>query len=293
MARHHFLGVTDCRDKARHFGIADENIFHLPDWIGGRFSLWSAVGLPISIACGHDVFDALLDGARAMDAHFREAPLAANMPVMAALFGIWYRNFFSAPTHAVLCYDDRLGLLPDWLQQLDMESNGKAFDYNRQTLPYSTGPAVFGATGTNAQHAFFQHLHQGCDMIPCDFICTRHPDHTYQAHHDELLANCLAQQQALAVGDPDQGFSGNIPTSAIVLKYLDGYHLGSLLAFYEHKVTSQGFVWGLNSFDQPGVELGKKLVPAMIDNLAATYKPDTATAKAVEGLCGKLKHNKR
>jgi glucose-6-phosphate isomerase len=225
-----------------------------------------------------------------MDTHYRQAPLTGNMPVLAALLGIWNRNFLDARAFALLVYDDRLALLPDWLQQLDMESNGKVFDRHGRQLPYATGPLVFGGTGTNAQHAVFQHLHQGYETVTCDFVCTQTSDHAYQDHHDELLANCLAQQEALALGAPAQGFAGNVSTNAIVLKHLDAYHLGSLLAFYEHKVTTQGFIWDLNSFDQPGVELGKTLVPGMLETLdAATTNPASQSTKAVQGLCKHLK----
>ena len=285
----HFLAVTSCLDKARQFGLSDDKILKMPDWVGGRFSLWSAVGLPIAIACGMDIFNRLLEGARAMDTHFREAPPGANMPVLAALLGIWYRNFFDTRSFAALCYDNRLALLPDWLQQLDMESNGKQFDRHGRDLGHATGPVVFGGTGTNAQHAFFQHLHQGSELIPCDFICCRQAGHNYNHHHDELLANCLAQQEALALGAPDRGFAGNVATNAIVLKRLDGYHLGSLLAFYEHKITTQGFIWHLNSFDQPGVELGKTLTAGMLDALSQSGTPPRDCTKAVRGLCNQLK----
>lgn len=266
----HMLAVTANSAAARDFGITTENILPMRPWIGGRYSLWSAVGLPIAIACGFAHFRALLDGAHAMDTHFKTAPLAQNMPVILALLGIWYRNFWDYPAQAILPYSHDLRELPIYMQQLDMESNGKGVDIDGHALGVQSGPVVFGEAGTNAQHTFMQLLHQSPEIIPADFIMTASVNHPYDHHHKQLLAHALAQSQALMEGrenktEPHRNFPGNRPSSSIVLDTLDAYHLGMLLALYEHKIFVQGIIWGINSFDQWGVELGKTHAGALID----------------------------
>lgn len=257
-----FWAVTAQPGKAQDFGIAQNHIFPLQEWIGGRFSLWSAAGLPIVLSAGFGAFEALLAGAAAADAHFRTALPARNIPVVMALLGAWYRDFFDYRAHAVLPYAQSLeGLVPH-LQALEMESNGK-----RGTLP--TAPLVFGGAGTQAQHAFFQWLHQGGDITPADFITVAQADHDFPAHHRTLLAHAQAQADALMRGQdntaqPHRHFPGNRPSSLITLERLDARTLGFLLAVYEHKIFTQGVLWGINSFDQWGVELGKSLADEIL-----------------------------
>ncbi len=256
----HFIAVSSNEQEATKFGIDPGNIFTFGDWVGGRYSLWSSVGLPICIAAGFENFRSLLDGAYIMDKHFREAPLSGNLPVILAMLGIWTRNFWDAQSHAILPYNHYLSLLPAFLQQLDMESNGKSIDRNGNEIDYETGPVIFGQPGTNGQHAFYQLIHQGTAVIPCDFIATLEGE-TQQ--HKTLLANMVAQSQALMQGrtskEPHRCFEGNRPSTTILLPKLDPFHLGMLLALYEHKVFVQGLIWDINSFDQWGVELGKEL----------------------------------
>ncbi|MCB9988387.1 MAG: glucose-6-phosphate isomerase [Rhodospirillales bacterium] len=263
----HFAALSTNSEAVTVFGITPDNMFPFRDWVGGRYSLWSAIGLSICCAIGFDKFRELLDGAHAMDQHFQQAPLEHNMPVIMALLGIWYRNFWDAESMAVLPYSQHLHRFPAFLQQLDMESNGKHVTRSGEIVPYATGPVVFGEPGTNGQHAFYQLIHQGTALIPCDFIAPAKAPSPHQNHHDILLANMLAQAQALMQGrdrehsdnDPQKVFDGNIPSTTLLMDELTPFHLGMLIALYEHKVFVQGVIWDINSFDQWGVELGKIL----------------------------------
>ena len=257
----HFAALTTNVEAAQAWGI--QTTFGFWDWVGGRYSLWSAIGLPLAIAIGAQGFRDFLAGAHAMDEHFRTADLAANLPVRLGLLDVWYRNFHGFTSRCVAPYHQALARFPAYLQQLEMESNGKRVDLDGQTLPYATSPVVWGEPGTNGQHAFFQMLHQGTDVIPVDFIAVRDASHPLPGHHNKLLANALAQAQALMLGKTDAGghkhFPGNRPSSFLVLDRLDAASLGALVALYEHRVFVSGAVWGINSFDQWGVELGKVL----------------------------------
>ncbi len=284
----HFVALSTNRAAAEDFGIDPDNIFEFWDWVGGRFSSWSAVGLSIAMAVGFDRFEELLAGAHTMDRHFAETDLTANIPVLMALLGIWYSNFFGAASHAVLPYDQHLSRFPAYLQQADMESNGKSVDTDGRQVTYHTGPIIWGEAGTNGQHAFFQFLHQGTRMVPCDFIGCVANRNPLGDHHEKLLANLLAQTEALMRGrtlaearrelealgldEPDverlaphKVFEGNRPTNTILLDTLTPHTLGMLLAAYEHKIFVQGVVWRINSFDQWGVELGKILAATILD----------------------------
>jgi glucose-6-phosphate isomerase len=278
----HFVAVSTHREAVTAFGIDPANMFEFWDWVGGRYSLWSAIGLSIVLAVGVERFIELLAGAHEMDVHFRQAPLAANMPVILALLGVWYNNFFGADSHAILPYDHYLRSLPAYLQQADMESNGKSVDRDGKPVDYSTGPIIWGATGINGQHAFYQLLHQGTKMIPADFIVTLESPTELQAHHDILIANFLAQTEALMRGRSleetqvqtsefvqHKVFAGNHPSNAILLQSLTPHALGMLIALYEHKIFVQGVIWNLNSFDQWGVELGKQLASRILPELHA------------------------
>ncbi len=269
----HFAAVTANTQAAAAFGIAPEHCFPLWDWVGGRYSVWGAVGLPVAIAIGMDRFEELLAGARAMDEHFLAAPLEANMPVLLALLGIWYADFFGAETHAVLPYAEALRELPAYLQQLEMESNGKGVDRVGQAVDYATAPVIWGAPGTNSQHAFHQLLHQGTHLAPCDFLVPA-------AATGAAAENALAQAAALMTGKdaalPHRRFDGNRPSSTLMFKAIDPHTLGQLLALYEHKVFVQGIIWNLNSFDQWGVELGK--------DIARTLAAQPAGGEAIPAL---------
>tara|TARA_R110002072_G_scaffold14582_2_gene60106 strand:- start:5803 stop:7383 length:1581 start_codon:yes stop_codon:yes gene_type:complete len=269
----HFIAVSNNLDAAKEFGINDENVFELWDWVGGRFSLWSSIGLPIALSIGFDNFETLLAGAHEMDEHFSKTPLEKNAPIILALIDYWYSNFFNAETHAFIPYDESLKLFPDYLSQLFMESNGKSLDLNGHRLDYQTMPIVWGSTGTNSQHSFFQLLHQGTHFVPIDFLVplSKHGDKKHQA---QLLANCIAQSQALMQGennpDPNKYFSGNKPSTTILYSELTPKTLGSLIAMYEHRTFVQGLLWNINPFDQYGVELGKKLAADIYKNLEGT-----------------------
>ena len=257
----HFAALTTNVEAAQAWGI--QTTFGFWDWVGGRYSLWSAIGLPLAIAIGAQGFRDFLAGAHAMDEHFRTADLAVNLPVRLGLLDVWYRNFHGFTSRCVAPYHQALARFPAYLQQLEMESNGKRVDLDGQTLPYATSPVVWGEPGTNGQHAFFQMLHQGTDVIPVDFVAVRNASHTLPGHHEKLLANALAQAQALMLGKTDTGghkhFPGNRPSTFLVLEQLDAASLGALVALYEHRVFVSGAIWGINSFDQWGVELGKVL----------------------------------
>jgi glucose-6-phosphate isomerase len=265
------IGVTMNERAALDFGIEPGNILPLRDWIGGRFSLWSAVGLPIAIALGFEQFERLLAGAKDADEHFLNVPFEKNIPVLLGLIGIWHRNFWNYPAHALLPYAHNLEHLKTYIQQLDMESNGKSVDRDGKVVDYATAPIIIGEVGTNAQHTFMQLLHQSNEIIPADFILVAQPEHSNRDHHIKLLANALAQSKALMEGQinsdsPHMNFEGNRPSSTFILDRLDAYSLGLLLAFYEHKIFVQGAIWNINSFDQWGVELGKTIANDIIEN---------------------------
>ena len=288
----HFVAVSTNAEAVAGFGIDTDNMFGFWDWVGGRYSLWSAIGLPIALVCGFERFRELLDGAHAMDEHFRTAPLAENLPVLMGLVGIWNRNFLGSVCHAVLPYDQRLHRLAAYLQQADMESNGKSVRRDNRRVDYTTGPIVWGEPGTNAQHSFFQMIHQGTELIPADFIAAAKSATPMGDHHLKLLANVLAQTEALAFGKtpeearaelegqgltgeeleallPHKLFGGNQPTTTILYDELTPFALGRLIALYEHKIFVEGSIWGLNSFDQMGVELGKQLAKRTLPALAS------------------------
>lgn len=286
----HFAAVSTNRAKVVEFGIDESSMFRFWDWVGGRYSLWSSIGLSIALFLGFERFSELLAGAHAMDEHFLTAPLEENIPVIMALLGVWYNNFFNAGSHAIIPYDQYLHRFPAYLQQLDMESNGKRVDCSGRTVGYATGPVIWGEPGTNSQHAFFQLLHQGPGFIPADFIVPLKSQNPLGEHHDMLVANCFAQTEALMQGKteaearqelvsagydsenvgmlvPHKVFPGNRPTNTLVFDELDPFSLGTLIALYEHKVFVQGSLWQINSFDQWGVELGKQLARAILPEL--------------------------
>ena len=278
----HFVALSTNREAVEAFGIAPESIFEFWDWVGGRYSSWSAIGLTVALAVGFDRFVELLDGAHVVDRHFIEAPLEENIPVLMAMLGIWYRNFFGASTRAVLPYDQYLRRFPAYLQQSDMESNGKSIDRDGHRVDYATGSVVWGEPGTNGQHAFYQLIHQGTELVPCDFIGVINSHNPIGDHQQKLVANCFAQTEALmggrtadeveadlrrqGLGDeeiqgllPHKVFPGNRPTNTILLDRVTPRSLGMLIALYEHEIFVQGVIWRINSFDQWGVELGKVL----------------------------------
>ncbi len=268
----HFIGVTAAPAKVLEAGIPRDQLLLFGEWVGGRYSLWSSIGVTISIAAGYGNFAAMLAGARAMDRHFRSAPAARNMPVILALLGLWYTNFLQAQSHAVVPYCERLSLLPFYLQQLDMESNGKSVTAAGVPLRHATGPIVWGAVGSNCQHSFFQSLHQGTHLAPVDFIGIAKDSLSSLEHHRALLANMLAQSTALMRGRRAGGlpgwrdYPGNRPSNVLLLDRLTPESFGALIALYEHKVFVQGSLWGINSFDQWGVELGKELARRLLED---------------------------
>ena len=269
-ASRHFIGVTASPQNAIKLGLPESQLLKFWDWVGGRYSLWSSIGLSIAISVGYDNFEALLEGAEAMDDHFRHKPLSENMPVILALLGIWYSNFLDGESQAVIPYCERLCHFPFYLQQLDMESNGKGVTLDGRSVDYSTGPVIWGLTGTNGQHSFFQLLHQGTHLIPVDFIGVINDEMSSPDHHRVLLANMLAQSAALMAGKQDvelpayQFYPGNRPSNVMLLDQLTPQNLGALIALYEHKVFVQGCIWNVNSFDQWGVELGKVLASGLL-----------------------------
>lgn len=263
----HFVAAAAAEEKVRAFGIDTNNMFEFWDWVGGRYSVWSAIGLPLILAVGPEKFEEFLSGARAMDEHFKTAAPEKNLPVLMGLLGVWYRNFHKLPAIAVLPYDQYLDSFARYLQQLDMESNGKSVDRDGAAVDYDTGPIVFGEPGTNGQHAFYQLIHQGTTVIPCDFIVTHDAHHAVGEHHKILLANALAQPDALwqgksldaAGGNIYRAFPGQRPSNILHIEKLDAHALGMLIALYEQKVFVQSVIWNLNAFDQFGVELGKEM----------------------------------
>jgi glucose-6-phosphate isomerase len=294
----HFVAVSTNLTETSKFGIHPENVFEFWDWVGGRYSLWSAIGLPIALYIGMDNFERLLAGAHAMDEHFRHAPLEKNMPVILGLLGVWYGNFFGIGSHAVLPYDQYLHHFPAYLQQLEMESNGKRVDRVGTAVDYDTEFTIWGEPGTNGQHSFYQLIHQGTRMVPADFLAPLTSHNPLGEHHAMLLSNCFAQTEALMLGKtepearaelvaqglsgdalesllPNKVFPGNRPSNTLLFEKLDPYTLGMLIALYEQKVFVEGVVWNINSFDQWGVEFGKQLANKLLPELQSST---TATA---------------
>ena len=305
---HHFVAVSTNHADVAKFGIAPQNVFEFWDWVGGRFSLWSAIGLPLALAIGFEKFRQFLAGAEAMDKHFFNAPVEANLPATLALLEVWNTNFLGAATRVLLPYSQSLEVLVSYLQQLEMESNGKQVDRDGAAVSYGTAPILWGESGTNGQHAFYQLIHQGGSLIPCEFIVLKKADYPLPGHHEMLLANCFAQSDALMHGktveevraemsaaglspdavdalSPYRVFPGNQPSSTLLLSELTPHTLGQLIALYEHKVFTLGVLWHLNSFDQWGVEFGKqlanKLLP-MLEGKAPVTGLDSSTAGLIE-----------
>ncbi|MEM5437066.1 glucose-6-phosphate isomerase [Paraburkholderia diazotrophica] len=302
----HFVGVSANPAEVVKFGIAQNNVFEMWDWVGGRYSLWSAVGLSIMIAIGPKQFDELLAGANDMDEHFRSAPLERNLPVLMGMIGIWYRNFFGSQSYLVAPYSEALHFLPSYLQQLEMESNGKQACLDGSFVSYDTSAVTWGEPGTNGQHAFFQMLHQGPTIVPIDFVAVLTPEHPLASHHPKLLANCFAQSEALMLGrtreeaekvaGPDKPelvphimFPGNRPTTTLLVDALTARALGALIALYEHKVLVQGTVWNINSFDQWGVELGKILGKVVEADLNAASIDETKHDSSTSALIARAR----
>ncbi len=281
-ARERLFAVTSRPDAAVAFGVSEMQVLSIWDWVGGRYSLWSAVSFAVALRLGISRFDAFLDGAASMDEHFRAAPMAQNLPVLAALMGYWHRNLLGYSSLCVVPYDPRLREFPNYLQQLEMESNGKSVQLDGSSVAGATVPVVWGGVGTDVQHAFFQALHQGTEVVPVDFVGVINPDHGHDAHHNALLANMLAQSAALADGTPELGADphrhhpGNRPSAVYLLDSLSPQSLGALIALYEHKVFVQSRLWGVNAFDQWGVELGKKLANSLEQAMARGQVPDAA-----------------
>jgi glucose-6-phosphate isomerase len=295
----HFVAVSTNAEEVAKFGIDTANMFEFWDWVGGRYSMDSAIGLSTMIAIGPEHFRAMLDGFHQMDEHFRTAPFERNLPVLMGLLGLWYNNFFDAQTVAVLPYEQYLKRFPAYLQQLTMESNGKHVTLDGQEVSYQTGPIYWGEPGTNGQHSFYQLIHQGTKLIPCDFIAFSQPLHALGRHHDLLLANVCAQAEALAFGKtaqeveaentpawlvPHRTFEGNRPSNMILLERLTPEALGKLVALYEHSVFTQGAIWQIDSFDQWGVELGKVLAGRIIPELEAKAEPQLAHDSSTNAL---------
>ena len=304
----HFVAVSTNAEQVQAFGIDTANMFGFWDWVGGRYSYDSAIGLSLMIAIGPERFEEMLDGFRVVDEHFRTAPLAQNLPVVLGLLGVWYANFFGAETLAVLPYSHYLGHLTPYLQQLSMESNGKSVDRHGRPLGTSSGEIVWGQPGTNGQHAFYQLIHQGTRLVPCDFIGLVDPPHEVGGHQDVFMANFFAQPEALAFGKTGEEvaaegvapelvsartFPGNRPSTSILLPALTPSTLGQLIALYEHKTFVQGAVWGINSFDQWGVELGKKLAQNIVGELTADAEPELAHDSSTSALIRRYRAARR
>jgi glucose-6-phosphate isomerase len=303
----HFVAVSTNAEEVSKFGIDTANMFEFWDWVGGRYSYDSAIGLSLMLAIGPDNFRRMLAGFHAMDEHFRTAPPERNLPVLLGLIGIWYNNFFGAQTVAILPYDHYLGRLPAYLQQLDMESNGKHVDLAGNTVDYQTGPIIWGQPGTNGQHAYYQLIHQGTKLIPCDFIGFSQALNPLGRHHDLLMANFFAQTEALAFGKTEaevkadgvadfqvahRTFEGNHPTNTILADRLTPETLGKLVALYEHKVFVQGTIWKINSFDQWGVELGKVLANRIIPELESPTEPLLSHDSSTNTLIERYRHGR-
>ncbi|MAJ87797.1 MAG: glucose-6-phosphate isomerase [Cellvibrionales bacterium TMED148] len=279
----HLIAVTANPNNALEFGVNESNILQFSDWVGGRYSLWSSIGISIAISAGYDRFHEMLVGAQEMDEHFLTAPTGKSMPVALALLSIWYSSFLNLETHAVIPYCERLQLLPSYLQQLAMESNGKSVSRQGQPLDYATSPVIWGQTGTNGQHAFFQLLHQGSHTIPIDFIAACSDAMSTPKHHEALIGNMLAQGSALMLGQSaspskmHQHYPGNNPSNTILIDKLSAKNFGALIALYEHKVFVEGCIWNINSFDQWGVELGKKMANNLISSEGSLPNLDAST----------------
>ena len=307
----HFIALSTNTEAVAEFGIDPANMFEFWDWVGGRYSLWSAIGMPIAVSIGMDGFDELRAGAHDVDVHFRTAPLDQNIPVLMGLLGIWYNNFFGAESHAVLPYDQYLSRFPAYFQQGDMESNGKYVTRQGEQVDYSTGPVIWGEPGTNGQHAFYQLIHQGTKLIPCDFLAPAQSLNPLGQHHEILLSNFFAQTEALMLGKtedqaraeleasglsgesleallPHKVFPGNRPSNSILYPKLTPRTLGALIALYEHKIFVQGAIWGINSYDQWGVELGKQLAGKILPELAGE-EPVTGHDSSTNGLINAFK----
>ena len=310
----HFVAMSTNATGVTEFGIDPKNMFEFWDWVGGRYSLWSAIGLSIVIAVGMDRFEELLMGAHQMDLHFKTTPWEKNIPVIMGLLGLWYNNFFGVQTQAILPYDQYMSRFAAYFQQGDMESNGKRVDRDGEWVDYSTGPIVWGEPGTNGQHAFYQLIHQGTQLIPCDFLAPVQSLNPMGEHHEILLSNFIAQTEALMRGRTEEEarqelaatgvegeklstlsraktFPGNIPTNSFFFKKMTPRMLGSLIAMYEHKIFTQGILWNINSFDQMGVELGKVLAKAILPELKTEGNP-TAHDSSTNGLIQYYHHLK-
>lgn len=300
----HFVAVSTNASEVAKFGIDTANMFGFWDWVGGRYSLTSAIGLPVMMAIGPENFDAMLDGFHAMDRHFAETPMEKNMPVILGLLGLWYNNFFDAQTHAILPYDQYLHRFAAYFQQGDMESNGKCVAKDGQRVGWQTGPVIWGEPGTNGQHAFYQLIHQGTKLIPCDFIGFCRSHNPLGDHHAKLMSNLLAQTEALAFGKtPDEcraegvgeslvaykTFEGNRPTNTILAQKLTPYVLGQFIALYEHKIFVQGVIWDIFSFDQWGVELGKALANRILPELTAKEEPELQHDSSTNALIRRIR----
>ena len=311
----HFVALSTNEQAVRAFGIDPANMFEFWDWVGGRYSLWSAIGLPIALAVGFGNFERLLAGAHSMDEHFRTASLERNVPVILALVGVWYADFFGAESLAILPYDQYLARFPAYLQQGDMESNGKRVTLDGEPVDYQTGPIVWGEPGTNGQHAFYQLIHQGTKLVPCDFLAPARPLNPMGDHHEKLLSNFFAQTEALMKGKtarevraemeaagrkpedierllPHRVFPGNRPSNSILYRELTPETLGALIALYEHKIFVQGSIWRINSYDQWGVELGKQLANAILPELEGE-EPVTGHDSSTNGLINAYKEMRR
>ncbi|MDY6815505.1 MAG: glucose-6-phosphate isomerase [Pseudomonadota bacterium] len=308
----HFMAVTANVPAAGDFGIDADNVFPMWDWVGGRYSLWSAIGLPVALTIGMDNFRALLAGAHAMDRHFREAPLEHNLPVVMGLLSVWYNNFWGAGTHAILPYDHYLRSLPDHLQQLDMESNGKSVTETGQPVDYQTGPVLWGGVGSNGQHAYHQLIHQGTRLIPADFIIPLKTHNPVATHHADLFANCLSQSRAMMAGKtlaearaelaaegldekavealaPHKVIPGNKPSNTLIMEKVAPATVGALIALYEHRTFVQGVIWDVDSFDQWGVELGKQLGQSILPKLLSQDAISTAGDSSTDQLIRKFR----
>ena len=297
----HFVAVSTNEKEVKKFGVHTQNMFIFWDWVGGRYSLWSAIGLSIACTIGYENFIQLLKGAQKMDQHFKNTPIEKNIPIISALVGIWYNNFLNYSSLAILPYDHRLRFLPSYLQQADMESNGKNIDRDGQPIDYQSGSIIWGKAGTNGQHAFYQLIHQGTKIIPCEFIAFAKPHHNHPDHHQKLLANFFAQSEALLQGKskvevqqelkqsnesliPYKVFTGNRPSTSILIKELTPNNLGKLIAFYEHRIFVQGIIWNIYSYDQWGVELGKQLAKPILEELQSHNKKshDASTSQLIK-----------
>jgi len=292
----HLVAISTAEDKTSTYGIPPERTFGFEDWVGGRYSIWGPIGLSLMMAIGPENFDDFLSGAFEMDQHFLNAPLAENMPVLLGLIGIWHNNICDYPTRAILPYDQRLSRLPAYLQQLDMESNGKSVSIDGEPLDQNSGPVIWGEPGTNGQHAFYQLIHQGTSVVPCEFLIAAESfEPELQNHHNLLIANCLAQSEALMLGrsienapDSQRAFPGNRPSTTLMYRKLTPKTLGMIIALYEHRVFVEGAIWGINSFDQWGVELGKELASKMLPLVEQTM-PTSGVDASTAGLIGKVR----